>query len=143
MKQMGGSMLRRRLAWLKMITVSMVGMSLIVLPTMLAEAAKPGYDVTGIWDFAGATGAMFQNGNDVKMVLVGKGYSHFFEGDYTDAKTIKGKYIRRNPEGCITSMSVTITVNSATALSYTWQGLDSYCDLKEGQTGNSSAKKIN
>lgn len=140
MKQFKVKMVKRSSGWLKSMTVSLIGISLVCLASTFAEAARP--DITGVWALRNSTAGIFQNGNNVKMVLIGDGYSHFFEGDYTGAQTIKGKFIRRNPEECVTSMSVTIRVISQTQLSLTWQGLDSYCDLKAGQTGTDSLTKV-
>lgn len=101
------------------------------------QARAGTFDLTGVWRWSGVTMQVYQSGSDVTGVLVTKHFAHLFRGKFDSPSTVVGKYIsRRNRvNGCETEMQVTITILSNNRFRLRWLGLDSRCDLKEGQQG--------
>jgi hypothetical protein len=55
---------------------------------------------------------------------------------YVTPTTLQGGVTRRNrANACVTHMSVTIVLQSASSFALTWTALDSNCDLRAGQSG--------
>jgi len=108
-----------------------------------AGGVTPAYDITGIWRSQDpGTAQNFQNGADVKMIYVNKGFSHYFEGTYVTPTQIKGIQYRRNrSNGCLTTMALTINVLSADSYSGEWEAMDGNCDLQKGRKGSGKSQR--
>ena len=121
----------------------MIVAALVLFTGTFASAQNPQYDITGLWRSQDpGTSQFFQNGSEVKLIYVNRGFSHFFNGTYVTPTMIKGTMQRRNrSNGCMTIMAITFKMQSQDALSTEWIAQDSNCDLREGQKGSGNSQR--
>jgi len=102
-------------------------------------------DITGIWKTS--YGEMYnfsQDGAKVSCFFNNTTTDHTAEGKFVNSNTIRMTMTRKNKtNNCITYMKITIIVNSYgdEMTSFTWEAMDSNCDLKSGQTNTFKAFK--
>lgn len=96
----------------------------------------PRYDISGTWKIGPHEMPFFQNGADVKMVLVEQRNDnvYFYSGTYVSPSKIKGVMARRKKtSNCVTMIEITYTVSSESTMTEDQLYLDSNCDLKKGE----------
>jgi hypothetical protein len=116
----------------------MIVVSILLLLGTLALAEQPKFNITGIWRSSDpGTAQVFQEGTDVRAIYINRGFSHFLTAKYITPTTIKGIQYRQNrSNGCMTVMAITINVETSDVHTGNWVGMDSNCDLREGQRGS-------
>jgi hypothetical protein len=105
------------------------------------------YDITGVWELQKpnrGTMQIYQEGSEVTGILITRAFAHRFGGEYSNPTTITGeyKYRRNRANQCATQMNVVITATSPNTISLKWEAQDSNCDLRKGQTGTDTLKRI-
>jgi hypothetical protein len=116
----------------------MIVAALVLFTATIALADEPRFNITGIWRSNDpGTAQVFQEGTDVRAIYINRGFSHFITAKYITPTTIKGIQYRQNrSNGCLTTMAITINVQSSDVHTGDWVGMDSNCDLREGQRGS-------
>lgn len=116
----------------------MMVVAIVLLAGTITIAAEPKFNITGIWRSSDpGTAQVFQEGTDVRAIYINRGFSHFLTARYITPTKIKGIQYRQNrSNGCLTTMAITINVQSSDVHAGDWIGMDSNCDLREGQRGS-------
>ncbi len=117
----------------------------IAAHSSMAADISPTFDTSGIWSNGRDPGGYdyFQNGLDVKILNVNRGFASFYSGTYVSNTAIEGVWQRKNrSNGCITRMKMDIVVKSADEQTWKWTVLDSNCDLQKGKSGEDAVKRL-
>ena len=114
--------------------------------TIPVHAAKPTFDITGVWVSSfNDTIQIFQENDEVNAILVNSGFAHRYAGRYVGTQTLKMILIRRTrpPQPlCEMTMELTITVNSGSSFSAVAVGSETACGVTLGQSFSNSWKRI-
>jgi hypothetical protein len=124
--------------WAWFFVVALVGVMAIIAirlsETPVYGQFTPAYDVSGVWRCKDPGLAdYYQNGIEVRAVIVNRGFAHLMSGKYVNPTTIEGVLVRRNrSNGCVTQMSFTFTLTSADSMHGEFAGRDANCDIPAG-----------
>ena len=111
--------------------------------TAVAANVSPKFDVTGIWKTGPYSYPFFQNGSDVKSILVVKDFGHYFSGKFISPTKFKGIMTRRQKStGCVTRIRITYTMTSNRSMNEQQLYLDSKCDLPKGKRITASYTRV-
>lgn len=129
---------------IQVLCISMLLAVLVLQNTVPASAATPAFDITGVWKTqSGETAQIFQESDEVNGIFVGTGFAHRWAGRYASRNKIKIVQIRRTrPNTCEMTMTIDITVNSASSIAVSWAASENACGLSAGQTGNDTLTRI-
>lgn len=104
----------------------------------------PKYEIGGQWSDGGDTFVnIYRIAKQVVFIFNKDGYEQFFEGSYTGDQRIEGIQIRRKKsDNTIVLMRVALTVTSPDSAAVHWTSLDSNSDLRMGQTGTATFRRV-
>jgi len=102
-------------------------------------------DISGLWKTsAGELYSFSQDGAKVSCFFNNTNFDHTADGKFVNKNTIRMTLTRKNKtNNCVTYMKITIILNDFgdEMSSFTWESMDSNCDLKSGQTATFKAFK--
>src|ERR1019366_8345530 len=84
----GTEMVSRRLVY----SIVVVFAAVLLGSPIVAETISPAYDIGGIWTNGHDPGGLhvFQNGGEVRIIYVNRGFTEFFSGKYVSATVVEG-----------------------------------------------------